>query len=189
MLEYVVNLLAVESLCIREFWMATHEALSGFQKHGRGLGVINLVSCLNTGSGERSVPPSPDDGTAQQAESSMVPLARVEIVASGQARGGIVCKKSVPRGTKQQVTKSDLPHTLTGVKSFMHSSDRQHARGSDARSSGRTTSRLLTMSLSFLDSLLTFQQPGLLASSVKIELTLCQPQLKIENNTHAHFFS
>ena len=46
------------------------------------------------------------------------------------------------------------------------------------------------MSLPFLDlrSLLTFQQPGLLAFAVKIELTLCQPQLKIENNTHAIFF-
>jgi hypothetical protein len=46
------------------------------------------------------------------------------------------------------------------------------------------------MSLPFLDlrSLVTFQQPGLLASGVKIELTLCRPQLKVENNTHMPFF-
>jgi hypothetical protein len=46
------------------------------------------------------------------------------------------------------------------------------------------------MSLSFLDlaPLLTFQQPGLLASGVKIELTLRKPPLKVENNTHAIFF-
>jgi len=40
-----------------------------------------------------------------------------------------------------------------------------------------------------LRSLLTFQQPGLLASGVKIDLPLCVPQSTVENNADAHFLS